>query len=418
MVDGVLSSKLRRATSFGQSIRERGWLMPTTRVGAEGAVVVTMVGWRLGTLAQLLPAVPDALSRSLRPGLNAALIALVLTESVLLLGWVIRKRGYSSFRWAVADGAMAVLCLALQPWYVPREDLVGTWVGWAPGIAVNVVAGAALGCPRPSQTYAITGVITATYLIVSWPAIGHGSSQATVLSNAITFVVFAVVSRAMSGFVRRFGADADEARRVAVEATQARERETTRALLHDPASLLRFLADPDLDPEVARATRAQAIAAANRIAAHLASEGEPIESALDVERETVDLTALLRETGSGFTDLPIEYVVDLAHGVHISTDAAQALGNAVSTVLHNVRRHAGPVHSVVIHADYRPSNRRWEVAVRDDGVGFDPDSVTLGYGLRHLVGTALDAKGIASTVESEPGSGTAITMSGPVAHVG
>jgi hypothetical protein len=93
--------------------------LPTTRAGAEIAVVITMVGWRLGTLVQIIPAIPAALDRSTRPWLSALLLAVVVVESGVILTWVGRHRGYTSLRWATGETALVLACLLLEPWYVP-----------------------------------------------------------------------------------------------------------------------------------------------------------------------------------------------------------------------------------------------------------------------------------------------------------
>lgn len=402
-------SAVRRAW---QSWRSGSALLPTTRAGAELAVVVTVVGWRIGTLASMAPAVPSAVRLSTRPGLNIGLLALVVVESAALLAWMIRRRRYYTRTWPAIDCATALLCLLAEPLYVPDSDLVGTWIGWAPAFAASATMSVAAGSPRRGQVFAMTTAIAAGYLVVSLPAIGHGSRWSAVLSNTVTYFVFAVLCRTMTSVARRFGADIDAARESAIEATRRLEVERSRRLLHDPASLLHYLADPDLDPELARTVRAQAAAEANRIRAYLADPYLTADDSRTNGSQARLLTDAITAATKDFTDLPIEVLTQLADGVELPASSAHALTAATATVLHNVRRHAGPNASVIVHADYLPDDREWEVTIRDDGRGFDPASTPAGYGLTQVAGAALAEQRITSHVHSTPGQGTTITIRG------
>jgi hypothetical protein len=373
------------------------------------------VAWRLGTLAIMAPAVPTALERSTRPWLNASLLVLVAVESAVLLGTIIRRRRYYTPGWPLLDGVVALVCLLAQPWYVPDRDLVGTWVGWAPAFAASAVMSVATGSPRRRQTFLMTSAIAASYLVVSLPAVSHGAQLATVVSNTLTYGVFGVLCRTMASVARRFGTDADDARHTAVEATRRLEVERSRRLLHDPASLLRYLADPDLDPQLAETVRAQAVAEANRIRAYLADQPGPNDDGHMAGREARRLTDAIQAGAASFTDLPIELLIQLADGAEVTASSAEAVTMATATVLHNVRRHAGADASVVVHADYEPDDREWELTIRDSGRGFDPACTPLGYGLSQVAGTALAEQGITSHVHSVPGIGTTITIRGRTA---
>ncbi|MFJ5231116.1 hypothetical protein ACIQBJ_14630 [Kitasatospora sp. NPDC088391] len=398
-----------------RSWRAGGAMLPTSRAGAELAVVVTVVCWRIGTLASMAPAVPTAVAHSTRPWLNAVLIALAVTESAVLLAWMVRRRGYFTPLWPAVDCATALVCLLAEPWYVPDSDLVGTWTGWAPAFAASATMSVAAGAPKRRQTFLLTSVIAACYLLVSLPALDHSAQRAAVFSNTLTYFVFAVLCRSMSSVARRFGTAVDTARLDAVEATRRLEAERSRRLLHDPASLLRYLADPDLDPGLARTVRAQALAEANRIRAHLSEPrlpaGGPTGGGGPGGRL---LTEVVREATSGFHDLPMDVLVQLAEGVELPAATAEAVTAAAVTVLHNVRRHAGPEAGVVVHADFQPDDREWELTIRDSGRGFDPAGTPYGYGLTQLVGVALAEQRISSHVHSSPGGGTTVTLRGTV----
>ena len=386
--------------------------LPTTLAGAEIAVMLTFVVWRLGTLVFIGLALPTALQRSTHAWINVLLVALVVIESAVRLAIAIRRRSCLSARWTSVDVALALFCLFMEPLYVPRSDLVGTWTGWAPGFAVNVAICIGAGFPRRRETLLLALGLAAAYGLVSAPEIGHGTEFSTVLVNMSTYPVFAMLCRGMATTVRRFGTDADTARETAIEATRKLEVERSRRLLHDPASLLHYLSDPDLDPKLAETVRAQALAEANRIRAYLSSPDPQQVDVVPTTDGTVSLVLAVRRAIQGFTDLPIDQTLTLAEDVRLYPAAAEALTAATATVLHNVRRHAGPRASVVVHADYQPAEAEWELTIRDDGIGFDPSTTARGYGLSQLADAALAEHGIASHVHSEPGIGTTITIRG------
>ena len=79
--------------------------------------------------------------------------------------------------------------------------------------------------------------------------------------------------------------------------------------------------------------------------------------------------------------------------------------------LANARKHAGSSTSVTITVAY--ADEGLTLSVRDDGCGFDPDSVTGGYGLAGLRARATEVGGTAQ-VGSAPGDGTTVTVHLPV----
>jgi signal transduction histidine kinase len=79
--------------------------------------------------------------------------------------------------------------------------------------------------------------------------------------------------------------------------------------------------------------------------------------------------------------------------------------------LSNARKHAGSSSAVGIFLAY--ADEALTVSVRDDGCGFDPRTVTWGYGLAGLRARATEAGGTAE-VRSAPGDGTTVTVRLPV----
>lgn len=54
-----------------------------------------------------------------------------------------------------------------------------------------------------------------------------------------------------------------------------------------------------------------------------------------------------------------------------------------------------------------------EVLVRDDRLGFTPETTPRGYGLERQVGAAMAQIGVRVTLCSAPGDGTMVTMTHP-----
>ncbi len=74
----------------------------------------------------------------------------------------------------------------------------------------------------------------------------------------------------------------------------------------------------------------------------------------------------------------------------------------------NVRQHA-QAREVVIHAETEGNS--WEVCVRDDGIGFDPNTRPEGFGLSQQVYAAIASIGGQVEIESAPGEGTFVRLS-------
>ncbi|WP_462417154.1 sensor histidine kinase [Kytococcus sp. Marseille-QA3725] len=328
-------------------------------------------------------------------------LSAVFGVSLLLLGALLHPRG----RWAasplvVADLGVAVSLLALLPRALPSYEVVGTWENWAPAYVLNALSGAWVVLPR--STGVLAGfLVGALYLVVGVqdPSAGRG----TVWANAATYPGLGLVATALFHYLRKVASEADEARAQAVEATRMLEREAYRESVHDTTSILAQLASPLTPPEVQESLRRQALQESNRLRAWV-DAGRPVSTG-----ESPTLCEVLERACRGFEDLRVLRNTDLATGVVVDAATADALGAAVRTLLHNVRQHAGAGQTVV-HADRRSG--RWEVVVRDDGRGFDPATVRMGFGLRVQVLEGLRRVGARTQIDSEPGLGTSVTMTG------
>lgn len=121
------------------------------------------------------------------------------------------------------------------------------------------------------------------------------------------------------------------------------------------------------------------------------------------------LVDVIRDSGSGFGDLPVEYAVDLAAGVVLDRAVADAVARAITALLDNIALHAAAT-AVVVHAD--EGDDEWEITVCDDGRGFDAATTPAGFGLTIQVQQALAVRGVSSQVSSVPGEGTTAVLRG------
>ncbi|WP_225846381.1 sensor histidine kinase [Streptomyces sp. HPF1205] len=366
-------------------------------------MVIAFVSLRIGTLLDILPAAPHGLARASDSGLDAALMGVALVETVALCTVAVRRRRYPAGWWAWLDVGVAMAVLLCEPWYLHPEDWAGTWTAWGGALSVNAVFGAAIGFPARWQTAVATCGVATAY---AFPSVVLSHAHASIAaSNLVSYAVFAVAARSSATFVRRLARDADLSREHAAIAARQAERDRHRLLLHDHGTILRLLSEPGLEPALVEALRRQAAAGALRVRSFLAQPDGATAGAPGT------LAALVRRAGESFSDLPIDYAVDLATDVMIPPAVADALQEALATVLHNVRTYAAASH-VVVHADAPPGLGCWEVSVRDDGHGFDQSRRPLGFGLRVQVSRALAEVGVESQIRSAVGAGTVVLLRG------
>jgi signal transduction histidine kinase len=414
--DGDTTAIVLGGSTFAGSVRlalstVRTWMagqatLPTTRAGTEMCIVLALIGLRLTASVQLSASLPGSLSRSPEPELDLALACVWLIETGLLLYAAARHNALRGSLWPVIDTSTACVILALQPLISRPADRIGTWVAW--GFAIGVGVAFTVGVAAVSRWLAIgsAAVLAATYLAVSLPD-ATAAASSTVLANSLGFFGFALFPRAIAGYLRRVGDAADESRNKAAEAARKAELLRHQRFLHDHATVLGWLAEPPIDPDLAQLYRDQAARASNLVKHFLSDDGS-VRDADDSDRSVPDIA---RHAASQFRDLPLEVNVDLARGVVIEPETGTALRQALETVLHNVRNYSHAAH-IVIHADAF-ADGSWELTVQDDGIGFDPHTTPPGFGLRVVLMEGLAKHGIDAVVRSAPGDGTVVEIRAP-----
>ncbi len=378
--------------------------LPTTVAGVELALVAIFLSIRVTDLVQLAISAPQGLEHSSRPSLDAAMMALFAGETLVLAVAIIRARCFFSTFWASVELFTGAAILLSQALFTTNADRVGTWVAWGFAIGVGTAVAVGIGYPHRWQTILGVALLICCYVVVSLPAGLAGGTAATVWSNAFAFIGFGIFARGAAGYLRRLGRDADTARKLAADAAAEAMFNRQRHLLHDQAGVLRQLGRPPADPRVEDLLRARAATAALQIRQWLIAT-----PTLELQEPTT-LIGIVQRVIEDAEDLAITASLDLAAGVTLDAETAEAVRSALSTVLDNVREHAH-ANEVVIHADLDPTGR-WELSIRDDGVGFRHDWNNVGFGLGSQVKGNLERVGVQVEVQTAIGQGTCVVIGG------
>jgi hypothetical protein len=367
------------------------------RQGVERATVGATGALKAHNLIQMVVVLVLTRGESRRPSLELAAAAVFAVSAVFML--VVSVRAQRLSRAAVAvDVVVAVSVLLVAPFFQP-VDPSQPWVDW-PLFVAFLVAAEASACFSPvlasAATLALMGS-AASWLV--WGSLPPASRQ-MIYASFVPFVAFAAVSYLFLQYLRRLAALAD----ARAETIRMLEEERTRRVLHTPYRLLNDLAgmlraegDREGAQPASRARLAEAVASALEIES-IVHGTDPASS---------NLAADLQQLRDQFVDLPMIMNVEDA-GMSLPPGAVYRIREAVRSALQNVRLHAQATEVVVYATADRLS---WLVSVHDDGRGFDTTDHR-GVGLNQLVVGALEEIGAQVRIESTPGQGTLIEISG------
>ncbi|MBE1484424.1 sensor histidine kinase [Plantactinospora soyae] len=391
--------------------------LPTTKAGVERAFSYFITGVRLGTVAQMIPAVYIGVTTSPHGVAYlacwvAAACAAVTVSAVAL----VRRRPLGAAGSAV-DFALACLLLVLGPLVLTPGDRFGTWVAYQPGYALSVLYTASGVRSLTLWAGGLLGVVVC--YVVYLGAEAGGNMTSTAIGNVISYVVYALVARMFFGFTRRIAHDADASRARAAELARREEERRAQVMMHNGVALMRLLTEPGTDASRSRLID-QAEVELRRMRTYLRGQapdgGGAVADAAGDSHPTVVLAALIERVCDRFADLNVDALLDLGADLELPTAHAEALERALESLLLNVRVHAR-ADAVVVHLD-QGTDGSWTLTVRDDGIGFDPASVTTGIGLREVVVGELRLHGLDVDIESAVDEGTTVTISsgpGPAA---
>ena len=317
-----------------------------------------LTGFGMGAASQV-PGL-EALWSFARAGLLPVLIMpLAAVGGLVLIADALRvrqRRRAAPWQELTATGAPR----ATFPWRAVAGVLL---IGWSAVLAIGF-AGPAAGNNGPVQLLILVLVAGAAAVVVGTP----------LLVAALTRVDREQTLDAHDEVRQRFAAHLHDSvlQTLALVQRQA----------HDPAA-------------VARLARRQEHA----LRAWMAGESELVSDTL---------VAALRDVVAEVEDEEAITVELTAIGERAIDPAGEALVAAAREALRNAARHAGGA-PVVVFAEFKPAGV--EVFVRDDGAGFDPDSVpSERRGIRDAIVGRMAAAGGSATVESAPGEGTEVAL--------
>lgn len=373
-----------------------GWLdgadTAQMEVRAERILVLAAVVIRGTFVLQVLVAMLPEGSHAARPGLFYCLSVVMVVESVLVVGYMLRRGRYVSWA-AVVDIGLVVSLVIVQPFSVRLEDMVGTWVGWAYAAAFAAVIPAAIGVRQWRIVLGGAGVMAAGYLVGTLSHPISENFRVTAITNALSILGMSVAGHLGGGFVRSMGQEAD------------RYRERERTLLHNSAPVLHLLSQEITDPRLRESAMGAAARGAQQIRAVLSDRVPvPIRSPHGQQYLRGVVDGVCQE----FTDLPLTANLELLGSVVVAPEVTGALAEGIRTLLWNIRRHAHAT-AVTVHGDADDLGG-WTVTVSDNGAGFDPATTRNGWGLQVQAGSALSRVGVLVRVDSAPGEGTRVQL--------
>ena len=276
---------------------------------------------------------------------------------------------------------------------------------------------------RPADAYFAVGLVLAGFSQIHF-AVNPGSYTALVTTGDVLRLLFYVAL--LAGVIVQSRSDVRHLQDANVELERLRDAEVNRALLEERARLAREVHD-GLAQDLWYARLKQ-----GRLAQLLTGEEEQalaadvmgaIDSSIAESRQTV-MAMRAGSTDAPLLDVVERYVEDFGDRFALDArfDSAEGAAPAlpprtqaevlriVQEALNNVRKHAD---ATVVRVNAAVAQGGLEISVTDNGRGFDPESVTSGFGLTgmreraELVGAQLDFR-------SEPSNGTTVRLRLPV----
>jgi hypothetical protein len=381
--------------------------LPTTEAGVERAFSYFIAGVRLGTIAQMIPAVHIGVATSPHEVAYlvcwaAAAFAAVTVSAVTL----VRRRPLGPAG-SAADFALACVLLVLGPLVLASGERLGTWVAYQPGYVLSVILTASGVRSRTLWAGGVLGIVVCYLVYLSGEV--EGNMAATAAGNVLTYVVYGLVARMFFGYTRRIAHDADASRARAAELARREEERRAQLMMHNGVAVMRLLTEPGTG-----ASRSllidQAEVELRRMRSYLrgrAPDGDG--AAANAAAGSVVLAEVIKRVCDRFADLNVDALLDLGAHLKLPAVQAEALERALESLLLNVRVHAR-ADAVVVHLD-QSADGTWTLTVRDDGIGFDPAAVTTGVGLREVVMGELRLRGLDVEIESAVDEGTTVTIS-------
>lgn len=381
--------------------RAGAWTDGRASEASEASIAVVGVVVRGVVVITALATAPAAIGMTRDSAAYLAVALLTLVISCGLCVAALRHARLRAMPWGVADFVTCLLAIAVcgsvstsnSSWILGHFDMP---------YAINASSMAAGWLRSIKWSMAVSAVIASTLLVTT--ALSSAATLAVTLSSVCNVLLFGAAAAIGAGYLRRLGASFDEPHQQMVDATRRFELERYKLTVHDASGVLRMLADESTPPFTLPALRRQARKESMRLRAYITRD--PVD---DTITTPMTLAGIVRAATEDFIDLPLVIHAELAEDVPILERPALLLQRAVTTLLYNIRIHAGAT-KVTVHADHEDGE--WELSIHDDGVGFDAQPSTFGFGLREQVFAALQGCGIDVELTSRPSRGTLVTITG------
>lgn len=366
----------------------------------ESGLKWTFLAVRMVHLVQGVICVASGWSTYRRPRLAAAVLGLVGVESGWLFARIIRQRDADALAVRV-DAAASLVGLVGLASATSVEDRT-TSFNWMLPYSVGSAVGLVLGVGRQEGIVEVAALSGAYLGTTIRPSIRPGQIV-TALANAASYGGFHAVAAAVSGHARRGSEELEAARaessargeRLAIES----ERNRQHRLLHDSAlQTLEGVANGLIDVDESIRGRARA-------------EARRLRQALSGIEPDGDLADALDRLAADFAAEGLEVTCSMGETPPLPAETTMALSEAVRETLRNITKHAG-TSSAVVRAD--TSEGGVTVTIRDQGRGFDTESIGPGFGLSQSVSGRLAEVGGMADVWSKPDRGTRVTLWVPV----
>ncbi len=373
----------------------------------ERVILLTYGVLRVGVVTQMLAAaVTNVFTRQMQTG-SLAMTLVSVTWSIGFFIVAIHRRSFLKVPlWCgVVDVLIAIATLVVMATILPDGWQVGTWHSWDYAYAAVAVPTAPAWLRSRAGAIAVAVGASSVYAVTVVPHVV--SLTSTVVINAVSFVIFASIGAILCPAVRKLARTAEENAERAVRLAAELEQTKYRFHIHNATGLLARLASNDTPGDLLPSLRTQALAEVNRLRHEALGSpgqawGERGESPTTLERVAHVATA-------GFGHLPLEVRTTLGRDVLLTCDEALALESALISLLYNVEFHAH-ASEVVLHVD--AGDDWWEASVCDDGIGFDPDVTSYGFGMQSQVLDSAQRLGMTVTIESQPDEGTCVSIRG------
>ena len=367
--------------------------LPTTLSGAQFCVLIGVFGMRAAAAVSIAVSTIGGLAVSPHPTLYLLAGALAVGDCLVYGVRILQIGRAPGPGWLVFGTVVASCTLLAAPLILPWSGRHGAWLDWPPQFALLIAFNTAATARTRRGCVPVPLLLAASFLLVSIPP--SPGYLATTATTVLTLLGVPFVTRTVTEGLLDLGREADHARATAAEVARESVRARHRLLLKDAAGLLRMLSSESMTPAIRAQLNEQVAVEIARIRSLLSDS--------PVAAPTNSLVGVVVRACGAYTDLPLELSIDLAAGVELDEALAAATADVMTGAFENIRRGAA-ARLVVVHAS-AGADGSWELTIRDDGPGLEPDRIVAGGPT-----DTLRLHRATVTVHSVPGDGTVVVL--------